>query len=353
MRLFRGALGATLLAQMALCPRLWTAARAFPIVPAFEGLPEPPSVVTLALTGLLVLSVLAASCLPKPRFAPYAVVLLGASLVLFDLNRLQPWFYGSLLLFLALGTGKDEESAWSPCALVLAATYVWSGLQKANLAFSENVFPWLLHPLGLDALRPLWPLASVLETSVGLLILFPKTRNYGLGLGVGMHAFLLLALGPLGQNANSVVWPWSFGMPILLLALFFRDPRTIPRKAVLSPVAIIAGVLPALNFVGLWDDNLSDALYSGRTRQAFVILTEAGAARLSPEVRPYVQRRPDRIGLDLSRWSLAETNVPPYPEIRAYRAVAKRLGVPPGEMTLIVAERPGIGETKTIFRRVP
>ena len=89
-------------------------------------------------------------------------------------------------------------------------------------------------------------------------------------------------------------------------------------------MTLLAGLLPAINLVGLGDDSLSMALYSGRSRQAFVFFTEEGARRVPPDVRPYLQTGPDRIGLDLLRWPLAELNVPAYPEERVYRSIARR-----------------------------
>lgn len=350
--LFKGALGAGLLAEMALCPRLWTSARAFPTVPALDGLPDLPAPASVLLTALFAASVLAA--LLRPRFG-LAVVALGAALALFDLDRLQPWFYQALLLFGA--ASLPDEEAWPACAFVLAATYVWSGLQKANLAFGERVFPWLLHPLGLDALRPLWFFAPLGETSIGLLLLLPRTRLWGLALAVGMHAFLLAALGPAGRGFNSVVWPWNVAMPALAFIAFFRNPAPVLPAAVRTwggrAVVALAGALPALNSLGLWDDNLSDALYSGRSRQAFLLLSETGAARLPPGARPYVQRRPDRIGVDVDRWALAELNVPPYPEVRAFQTLARRLGVPSPDLKLVVTGRPALNEAHAAPQVVP
>jgi len=353
MRLLRAALGLSVLSEMALCPRLWGSGRGFPVIPVFPFLPPLPSGLTLTLTGLFVVSVLAAAFLPRTGWALFVVPILGAALVLFDVNRLQPWFYQALLMFVALASPRERERL---CAFVLAATYFWSGLQKANLSFGERVFPWLLQPLGLEALRPLWHLAPIVEASVGLMLLLPRFRTWGLtGAGL-MHAFLLLALGPLGQNANSVVWPWNVWMPLLTFVAFFRNPETILPVRWSHPVVILAGGLPALNLFGLGDDYLADSLYAGRTRQAFILLTEGGARRLPAEALPYVQRRPDRMGIDIARWALADLNVPPYPEVRVYREVARRLvreGVPEGEMTLIVTDRPGIARSRSEFRPVP
>src|SRR5207253_9658958 len=39
-----------------------------------------------------------------------------------------------------------EVAALNTCCLVLAATYIWSGLAKLNPVFVGTTFPWLLEP---------------------------------------------------------------------------------------------------------------------------------------------------------------------------------------------------------------
>jgi hypothetical protein len=302
----------------------------------------------MALVGLLVAAVVGIAVSSRPRRALLAVPALGALLVLFDINRLQPWFYQLMLLFVALGwvRWEDPESdrsdeAWAICGFVIAATYFWSGLQKLNLSFADRVFPWLLQPLGLERLAPLWFVAPLGEVAVAVLLVLPRTRVYGLVAAVAMHTSLLLALGPTGQGFNSVIWPWNLWMPALGAILFWRTSQPL-FVAVLRPsmgkgIAIFAGVLPALNWVGFWDDDLSASLYSGKAREGFVFLTEQGAAQAPPEVRRYIERSHGRMALDIVRWSLEELNVPPYPELRVYRAVAR--AQPPGSR-LVVTEPP-------------
>ena len=346
MLLFKWVLCLGLLAELSLCPRLWVTVRSFPTVPALPGLPSLPQLPCLIVVWLLVLAIVAIGVLPRSGPLAFAVPALGVVLVLFDITRLQPWFYQSMLLFAALGLGDGRErlesrppTTWAICGFILAATYVWSGLQKVNMSFADHIFPWLLHPLGLGRVSGLWLLAPVLETSIGVLLLLPRTRTTGLGVAVAMHGFLLVALGPFGQNFNSGVWPWNLEMPCLAFALFYRNAEPLVSSVWQTWLGragvVLVGILPALNFVGWWDDSLSASLYSGKTREAFILMNEDGARRLRADVQPYVQRRSDRIGLDIQRWALADLSVPPYPELRVFKAVALRLiesGVPADDL---------------------
>src|SRR5689334_20023819 len=78
MLLLKWALCASLLAELSLCPRLWTSIRSFPTIPAIEGLPNLPQPLSLALTWMLVAGVLLAAVLPRPRVVSVAVVVFGA-----------------------------------------------------------------------------------------------------------------------------------------------------------------------------------------------------------------------------------------------------------------------------------
>lgn len=367
MLLFKWALCAALLSAMSLCPRLWTSDRAFPTVPAIDGLPSLPDAATVGLAWTLAVVVLAIAFLPRPRFLPFAVPVLGGILVLSDVTRLQPWFYQYMLLFIGLGLTKwdDGEGAasgcgWAVCALIVATTYIWSGLQKANLSFGVHIFPQLLQAVGLDSLKGLWFLGPIVEFSIGVLFFWPRGRTIGLIAVVGMHAFLVAALGPFGLNYNSVVWPWNVFMAAMCVILLGRNPNPILRSA-LRPaigkvIAVLVGVMPILSFFGLWDDYLSSSLYSGKGREGLIMLTPAAAIQAPEAVQKFLKPKGSGMVLYIDQWALSDVNVPSYPEVRAYKSVAmwlQKSGVPPGEMQLFVTERPGLAAAKRDYKSVP
>jgi uncharacterized membrane protein YphA (DoxX/SURF4 family) len=339
---------AGVLAGMALCPRLWISSRGFPTIPVFPALPDLPGSLTVLLTVALILSILATAVLPRPT--PAIIGLLGSAaiLVLFDINRLQPWFYLYLLLFGALLTKPIPIGGF-----ILASVYAWSGLQKMNASFAELVFPRLVHPLGLSHTGWLWLLAPIVETSIGVLLFIPKTRKVALIAALGMHAFLVFALGPFGLDANSVVWPWIIFMPALAIVIFYRNPDPIISLAWQSgfgkAAILLTGLMPALSFFGLWDQYLSASLYSGKPTEAVILLNDQGVAQLPTDIEAKVKRQDDRIGLEVVNWGMDELNVPPYPEKRVYRALASklhRMGVSKSNMMLAVAEQRSLTDSK-------
>ena len=331
-----------LLAGFALSPKLWLSSRLYPLTPVWSfnrplGSPI-DSIIFFALMALLIV----VSIAPRPDVL-IAVFALLALVALQDQSRWQPWFYqyAVMLLAIALAGPKRPAAALNTCCLVVAATYIWSGLAKLNPNFTGDTFPWLLGPI-IGA----WPApaqwlarhlafaAPLLEFGAGVGLLTRRGRPAALFCTITMHAFILMAIGPLGHSFNVVVWPWNLAMIAFLLILFFRrtdepGPQDIiwGRGFAFQKVALILfGVMPALSSFNLWDAYLSSALYAGNKNSGVVYVSDDVFDRLPASIEDHVyEDGPDRNGLDINDWSLGELNVPSYPEIRIYRNVARQI----------------------------
>jgi len=138
-----------------------------------------------------------------------------------------------------------------------------------------------------------------------------------------MHVTLLLLIGPLGHSWNSSVWLWNVTMPLVCCLLAFGSSRTKLELSHCShPLLAFLTLAPALNLVGLFDHYPSFSLYSGLTPKGWVVLP-GETTRVS-----------------LQEWSLKTTGVPPYPEVRVYKAIAAEL-CERGDSTLEVQEPRG------------
>lgn len=333
---------AGLLAGFALSPKLWLSSRFYPLTPvwSFIGPLRAPgdSIVFFTLIALLI----AASLSPR-REILIALFALLALVALQDQSRWQPWFYQYVVMLLAIAlAGPERESAaLNTCCLVVAATYLWSGLAKFNPNFTGGTFPHLASPLvsalpssvGGFILRLAF-VAPLVECGLGVGLLFRRWRTAAVFGAIAMHVFVLVAIGPLGLRANSVVWPWNLAMVAFLPILFLRragepTPRDIVWGrgfAFQKVVLVLFGFMPALSFFNLWDHYLSSALYSGNRTTGSVYVSDAVFDRLPDTIEDYVHEdQPDRNRLNLDEWSLGEMNVPTYPETRIYRNVARQI----------------------------
>jgi hypothetical protein len=367
--LLKFVVAAAMLHGMLLSWKLWLPDRTYPLTPVADWLPTVPAWLGQFWLGALLGLLVAIAILPWPRIWIGAFVLLAGALALWDQTRWQPWFYQYLVMFVCLWAfpwgkrdlGQRSPAALNACRLIIAFTYIWSGLQKFNCDFAVEVFPWLIQPL-LAKLPPeaakLTPhlalLPPIIETSMGLALLVPAYRGLGILLAIGMHATILACLGPEGHNWNTVVWPWNRAMVVFVLLLFWHRPK-VPLAHVLWPgrsvvqwaALVLFGVMPAFNFVGCWDSYLSAALYSGNTVSADIVLSRTAYDRLPPEVQAHFSDTGDSryflSKLDMMSWSIDEMNVPPYPAERVFRGIGRKLltGIDhPTECQLVIHGRP-------------
>jgi hypothetical protein len=317
----------------------------------------------VALCLYVVLFLLAAMALvaPKPKWFIVAFLGIMAAFCLADQTRWQPWVfqYGFLLAAIARfsGEGADgERRTLNIARLIVAATYVFSGLQKLNLNFINNDFPWIVQPITrafpstIDFFHGFGMAVPFVQIAFGIGLLTKRYRQAALTAAVAMHLFILAMFGPAGLDWNDIVWPWTAAMAIFDIVLFSNAQDFTCREIVWSrgdpchaTVAILFAILPALSFFNLWDSYLSAALYSGNLTDAQIYLSDAGAAALPAGIRPRaVRTSPDTHVLNLQRWAIEDINVTPYPETRVYTAIAKSVCSKmrdPTQLVLIVREQ--------------
>jgi hypothetical protein len=335
------AIAGGLLAGLLLSPKLWLSSRFYPQTPVLPFLRPIPFPIDYAVYALLLLLLVTIAVVPRPAKPIAAFLCLAAVLALLDQSRWQPWFYQYLFMLLALGlSSRSPAAAMNTCRLIVVCTYFWSGLQKVNPGFADDVFPWMAEPLtrflpaGARWLIALLGLVvPFVETGIGIALLTRKFRTAAMYLAIGMHVFILIGIGPFGHSANTVVWPWNLAMVAFLLILFRGSGDVSWRELVWGRgavsqrvVLVLFGVLPLLSFFNLWDHYLSSALYSGNRNNGVLYLSDDVLAELPDSIQEVATNEgPDVNKLEIADWSFRELNVPAYPEMRIYKNVARSL----------------------------
>jgi hypothetical protein len=363
------------LTGIALSHKLWIgASRTFPTVPLIEGLGIATPYAEYLLSPLLIIALAFSAISNRPRRYLIAATVLTFFLILLDQSRLQPWLYQYLVMLSALGwySGYNSDRAASDYGLainqlVIAALYFWSGVQKLNWAFCHEVAPSLLAPyFGRLAHLPAIGIGiAICEALVGVCLLVRRTRHVAVFSAISMHSLILILL--ISQRQNSIVWPWNIGMIFMVPLLFWRTEINVWKRLLrfdesnsmghfAKAVLVICGVLPGFSFIGLWDRYLSAALYAGNTSVAVVHLSDRVRSQLPPPVRSHLFMTKDgQLMLPFYEWSMAELNVPPYPEARIYEALTRRLcgyAEDPREVKLIVKESPAVFSSSYTIRRI-
>jgi len=342
-------------AEIALCWKMWIPiGREFPMVSALESIPISLGVIgDCILMCFLLVSFFLIIIHKQSRLAFIILLVCFVLLILEDVARLQPWVYGQTAILgvlcfrpKKLDSPEIKKSVLTGVLIVVAGIYLWSGLQKFNLNFIRETFPWLLSATGIDLIVPagdptptinyLLFLVAIGETALGLMIIFKRTRKIGMIGTLIMHLFILFSVGPLGHNWNQIVWPWNVSQMLILIAFLFFNPD-ITFRANIKPIKLnyvmilLFFIMPAFNLVGYWDPPLSGCLYEGTHDEvAFYYDGYRQTKMLKYQEQASVINQDDLgnfLGTNtyFTYWSLYGLNAPNYPVHRYYKRIGKIL----------------------------
>ncbi|MCB9257568.1 MAG: hypothetical protein H6579_10585 [Chitinophagales bacterium] len=252
-------------------------------------------------------------------------------LVSLDLNRLQAYYYQYWIILLFLVFFRKNENLHLSLYILLAGIYFHSGLCKLNPNFLDYIFPNMLYAFRYYSVE-MWQESSIKfiaygiplgEMLLALLLLVPRTRSIALVLSIVLHLGILYSIGPFGLNWNKIVWIWNIGM-ILLNFLLFQDSKElqfIKAKALLPLLAtIFFFILPFFHYFHLWPNVFSFTLYSGKTPNAKIYLSNYDKIDA-----PILYNAENDSFIDLNVWYLRDLNTAIYPQQFAVEALAEKL----------------------------
>jgi hypothetical protein len=344
---------------LVLSKHLWISSRHFPLIPVFSGLPQIPYPFDYACLAVMAALLVLIASSAAPRMYLVVFLLLLTALALMDQCRWQPWVYQYSLMLAVLavfywkgGKESDRIATLNLWRLIIASIYLYSGLQKLNPAFGAHALPHLLggkESAAAPIARALAVLPAIFEAAIGLGLFTKKFRNISVIAAIAMHLFILLQIGPLGLNYNTVVWPWNVAMIAFDVILFWKTDFSFADVLWRNPFAfqkailLLVLIMPFFSFFGWWDSYLSWALYTGNVNGATISCSDAVAGRLPIYLQKYVTHLPaNNNRLNIRDWAMGELNVPGYPETRVYRRIAAevcRLSDNSTEMALYVTEK--------------
>jgi len=322
--------------------RMFTTYRSFPTAPAFGFFDQIHASVHTFLYVLAVLLLILLLLAPVNKLFVASLLVCDTLSCLLDQNRLQPWDYQYMfLLFVFMINDTKGNKITGLFLFILASTYIYSGLGKLNAGFLHTVWTKMLleqflHLSPKIALQS-WAqycgyAAGLFELIAGFGLLFTITRKISAGMLILLHLFILVFLGPFGLKYNLVVWPWNVAMMVYLYVVVFRIKEgTTPLPQLFSnwniAVFICWGILPAFSFVGWWDNYLSSRIYTGKLPEMVICITDTSKCKPLQRycVNGYRGLCAGSGYVNLQYWSMAETKMAPYPEIRSYKKIEAKL----------------------------
>ncbi len=316
----------SMLIMMLYAPKLWITTKDFPVIPLFDGLPIPKYPFDYILAITYALSMLIYLFKPK-RWLGVLIVVLYVFLSFIDQNRLQPYFYQSMLTILAIVLYKEHtktKKVLHTVILIFLATYFWSGIHKVNGIFYTQWMHALQKHFSFipEILLQLFTYAVPwLEALMGVLLLFNKTRKIGVFFIIIMHSIIVIMLFYLGYGYNVV--PWNL-QNILSVFIIFWSLKTDSfteffayqlsyQKIILLVFTVI---LPISNLFGGWDHLLSFSFFSSKLNYYYVEINEELENKLPNHIKRYFRYNNNKPIIYLNEWSGDVNKVLFYPEDR-------------------------------------
>jgi uncharacterized membrane protein YphA (DoxX/SURF4 family) len=227
------------------------------VVPILSGL------FTLSLISLLVFST-------YQKQSYFSVILFLAILFACNPHLLQPWQYAHAIILGALIFNTQPL-----LTLALGGLYFWSGLNKLNPWFYDEVFCWFFSPFSSHLPSLLAYVIPLMEMLSGILLLFYHTQRSAALFCICKHVLIATLLSPFFLDWNWVVIPWNICLAVLLYLIYIKPVVKVAHvQGALTPYLTFAFVwiAPAFWYINLWPTSLSFHLYSGYHSEAYLIL---------------------------------------------------------------------------------
>jgi hypothetical protein len=318
---------AATLIMMLYAPKLWISTKIFPIIPLFDWLPIPlnPFDSVLAISFFILQFIYIFK--PK-RWLGITVVLFYLFLALVDQNRLQPYFYQNFLTLFAIVLFRKNTNAKKvlyAVILIFFATYFWSGIQKLNDAF---YIQWLSALNKHFSFLPQWFLIKFthavpwLEALMGVLLLFNKTRKFGVFFILSMHGIITFLLFYLGYGYNVV--PWNIQNILCVFILFWTLKTTSPFNFFLKyfnkqkvAMLLFTVFLPFANHTaGFYDNLLSFHFFTADLNYYNVFINEELEDKLPEHIQNFYRFENGKAYINMNEWAQYDNKVLFYPEDR-------------------------------------
>lgn len=361
--------------------KLWVPQTLFPQVPLFSWVLSLPTWLDWLTFGLMMLSsacilgMVFASTLLRVRsqelWQKYQQVfgsllfLAFLSSITFDQHRIQPWAYQFALGFLIL-TFLKPPRAIRIFRLFVISIYFYSALSKCDASFVQTLGRQLVEGLftGVGISTEYWSDQTltwittsfpIVEFLIAMGLFIPRTRQWAFFAAVSMHVCLIIAVGPWGLNHHQGVLIWNVYFILQDCFLFhkrFNGIPTLKKKGSLhsnctdnelslsfkSVVGSERGVMaivwfamlaPLLEPTGYFDHWPAWGLYASHHDRVTLLIDEDIKSQLPRSLQPFVgppQPLSHWCRVRVDRWSLAELEVPVYPQARFQLGVAIAVG---------------------------
>jgi hypothetical protein len=308
-------------------PKLWITTKEFPVIPLFDWIWIPKSPLDKYISWLF-LGLLGVQTFFRNRLLGISTILLYVYLSFVDQNRLQPYFYQSILTLLAINIfpkKTEPKLILQAVALIFFATYFWSGIHKINEIFYTQWMHALTKHFSFvpEVLLKIFTyMVPHLEWIMGVCLLFNKLRKFAIIAIVIMHSIIVVVLFYLGYGFNVV--PWNLQNILSVLVLFwslktvnFHEIFTWKLSLQKSLIMIFTILLPFSNIFGYWDHLLSYSFFTSKLKYYYIQIDDKELEKALPDhIKEYYRPHEGKVIIYPNEWAGDVNRVLFYPQER-------------------------------------
>ena len=333
----------SLLISILLSLNLWAGDRTFPYSPSYTlGIIKPPF--DYLIIGFFMLFIIGSLFLKAHRLLLFLALLLAATLVIIDMNRLQPWFYiyCAFLFVLMFYNGRIDDankftSFFIVLQLIFCSVYIFNGVSQLNSFFIETDFKEIISPLQnilserqFIFIKKIGALIPYTLIFIGLGLLIQPIRYLAITFAVIFHLLLLIFLFPSSKNLNYAMWFSNLAFIPLLFLLFsgktkqrYYSPTLLLQFPLFYLIFALFMVMPWFNQKGLWPDNLSANFKSGNVNTVEIKFTKKVLDKLPIYVQHFCIQKNGMYLMDYNSWCRHELRVNCYREPITFNNIYK------------------------------
>jgi hypothetical protein len=341
MLLLRIVLIISLVVSVLLSLPLWSGSRNFPCAAVV-----PESLINSSFDFIYILIALicwlSSLILKRDRLLIFIACVFCAVLVVFDLNRLQPWFYVyncMLLVFVFYNGRVDDPNKYTAYFIILqimlASVYFFCGLSQLNPLFTETDFLDIVSPLKklmserqFTFFNKLGSAIPYLLMFIGLGLIISPIRYLAITFGVCIHFLLIIFLFPSSGNQNYSLWFSNLCFMAMMILLFsgktkqrYFSPTFLFNLPIFYPVMTVFVILPLFNNSGQWPDYPSFNFKSGNYTSAVISLSPEASEKLPPSLKKYCDPSYTFLVFDYKSWCRDELHVDCYPSALVFNSI--------------------------------
>lgn len=348
LRVLRVIITFSMVISVCLSFKLWAGYRYFPYVPVFDFnfVLAPYDTIII---GLSCICLIASVFFNKTKTLIFLALLLNITLVLFDLNRIQPWFYyySALLFVFLFYNGRVDDSnnhtgIFIMLQLIIASVYTYNGFSKLNTSFVTNDFVEIISPLKSLLTQRQFTFASKIGTIIPYLLIFigfgliiKPIRYLAITVSCFIHVCLCVLLFPSVACQNYALWFMNIVFIIAILILFsgktnqryFSLPILL-QKPLFYLILILFWILPFFNSQNKWPNHLSANFKSSNAPSLKLILGKQQHSELPLYVMYFFNQKDTLFTLNYNNWCLNELKSDCYPENKLFNVIFLQLAKP-------------------------